>query len=112
VSDLHGMLCEVGAQFFIDETKAKSYVVDRWTCGAETRHQSRPWPRRDPRRARRPRHLCNSASTQGDLDYLQPPVACFTTMLAIPDVIAWCWARGGDWRHRIAPIVTATIRVW
>lgn len=32
-------------------------------------------------------------------------------MLAIPDVIAWCWARGGDWRHRVAPIVTTTIRV-
>jgi len=28
-------------------------------------------------------------------------------LLAIPDAIAWCWAKGGDWRRRIEPIVTA-----
>lgn len=22
-------------------------------------------------------------------------------LLALPDVIAWCWARGGDWRRRV-----------
>jgi hypothetical protein len=27
-------------------------------------------------------------------------------LLAIPDAIAWCWAKGGDWRRRIEPIVT------
>ena len=26
--------------------------------------------------------------------------------LAIPDAIAWCWAKGGDWRRRIEPVVT------
>lgn len=26
--------------------------------------------------------------------------------LTLPDVIAWCWARGGDWRRRIGPIVS------
>lgn len=26
-------------------------------------------------------------------------------LLAIPDAIAWCWARGGSWRQRIKPIV-------
>ena len=26
-------------------------------------------------------------------------------MLAIPDAIAWCWAKRGDWRRRIMPIV-------
>lgn len=26
-------------------------------------------------------------------------------LLAIPDAIAWCWARGGDWRRRVEPIV-------
>lgn len=26
-------------------------------------------------------------------------------LLAIPDAIAWCWARGGEWRKRIRPIV-------
>ena len=32
-------------------------------------------------------------------------------MLAIPDVIAWCWARGGDWRRRVEPVVIAVQRV-
>lgn len=26
-------------------------------------------------------------------------------LLAIPDAIAWCWARGGDWRRRIGPAI-------
>lgn len=25
--------------------------------------------------------------------------------LAIPDAIAWCWARGGTWRQRVEPVV-------
>jgi len=32
-------------------------------------------------------------------------------LLAIPDAIAWCWARGGDWRRRIQPVVTTVRRV-
>jgi hypothetical protein len=27
-------------------------------------------------------------------------------LLAVPDAIAWCWAKGGDWRRRIEPIVS------
>ncbi len=27
-------------------------------------------------------------------------------LLAVPDAVAWCWAKGGDWRRRIQPIVT------
>jgi len=27
-------------------------------------------------------------------------------LLAVPDAIAWCWAKGGDWRRRIRPAVT------
>ncbi len=27
-------------------------------------------------------------------------------LLALPDAIAWCWAKGGDWRRRVEPIVT------
>jgi hypothetical protein len=27
-------------------------------------------------------------------------------LLALPDAIAWCWAKGGDWRRRIEPVVT------
>jgi hypothetical protein len=26
---------------------------------------------------------------------------------ALPDVIAWCWTKGGDWRERIKPVLTA-----
>ena len=26
-------------------------------------------------------------------------------LLAIPDAIAWCWAKGGDWRRLIDPAV-------
>ncbi len=29
--------------------------------------------------------------------------------LAMPDAIAWCWAKGGDWRRRVEPVVT-TVR--
>lgn len=28
-------------------------------------------------------------------------------LLAIPDAVAWCWARGGEWRSRVRPIVAA-----
>jgi len=27
-------------------------------------------------------------------------------LLAIPDAIAWCWAKGGDWRRRVEPVVS------
>jgi len=26
-------------------------------------------------------------------------------LLAMPDAIAWCWAKGGDWRRRVEPVV-------
>lgn len=26
-------------------------------------------------------------------------------LLIIPDAIAWCWAKGGNWRQRIRPVV-------
>lgn len=29
-------------------------------------------------------------------------------LLAIPDAIAWCWAKGGHWRTLIGPAITAT----
>lgn len=32
-------------------------------------------------------------------------------LLAIPDAIAWAWARGGDWRNRIRPIVREVQKV-
>jgi len=27
-------------------------------------------------------------------------------LLAIPDASAWSWAKGGDWRRRIDPLIT------
>lgn len=27
-------------------------------------------------------------------------------MLVVPDAIAWCWAKGGEWRQRVDPITT------
>ncbi|MCB1288835.1 MAG: hypothetical protein KDB47_14275 [Mycobacterium sp.] len=32
-------------------------------------------------------------------------------LLAIPDAIAWCWAKGGEWRKLIQPAITATREV-
>jgi hypothetical protein len=32
-------------------------------------------------------------------------------LLVIPDAIAWCWYRGGHWRTRISPMVTAVRKV-
>ena len=26
-------------------------------------------------------------------------------LLAVPDAVAWCWARGGQWRRRVDPVV-------
>lgn len=31
--------------------------------------------------------------------------AAVEPVLAVPDAIAWCWAKGGDWRRRIEPVV-------
>ena len=36
-------------------------------------------------------------------DHLRAHEEC---LLAIPDAIAWCWARGGQWRARVQEIVT------
>lgn len=33
--------------------------------------------------------------------------AAVEPLLAVPDAIAWCWAKGGDWRRRIHPAVRA-----
>ncbi len=32
-------------------------------------------------------------------------------LLAIPDAVAWCWARGGDWRRRVQPVIRAVRQV-
>lgn len=32
-------------------------------------------------------------------------------LLAAPDAIAWAWAKGGDWRRRVRPLVTSVVAV-
>lgn len=32
-------------------------------------------------------------------------------LLWISDAVAWCWYKGGDWRRRVEPVVTATKKV-
>lgn len=32
-------------------------------------------------------------------------------LLALPDVVAWCWVRSADWRRRAAPIITTVRQV-
>lgn len=27
-------------------------------------------------------------------------------LLAVPDAIAWCWAKGGHWREKVRPVIT------
>jgi hypothetical protein len=33
------------------------------------------------------------------------------SLLAIPDAIAWSWAKGGHWRARVSEIVTDVRKV-
>ena len=46
------------------------------------------------------------AAERPDLSY-QHHRAADEQLLAIPDAIAWCWAKGGDWRRRVEPMVVA-----
>jgi hypothetical protein len=32
-------------------------------------------------------------------------------LLCVPDAVAWCWAKRGDWRRRIEPVVTRVRRL-
>jgi len=41
----------------------------------------------------------------------QHPRAHEESLLWIPDAVAWCWAKGGDWRRRVEPVVHAEYRV-
>lgn len=49
--------------------------------------------------------MVRAAGRRGTLHY-QHHRAKSELMLAIPDAIAWCWAKGGDWRRRVSPITT------
>ena len=32
-------------------------------------------------------------------------------LLALPDAVAWCWAKGGEWRRRVESVVSDVIEV-
>lgn len=32
-------------------------------------------------------------------------------LLAVPDAIAWCWNRGGEWKRRVTPLITRVQRL-
>ncbi len=54
------------------------------------------------------RHLIEYTRGAGYRDTLryEHRRAASEQLLAVPDAIAWCWAKYGDWRRRIAPVVT------
>ncbi len=53
--------------------------------------------------------LVEITRTVGCRDTLQYEHHCAggEQLLALPDAIAWCWAKGGHWRQRIAPALIA-----
>jgi hypothetical protein len=53
-------------------------------------------------------HLIEFTRTAGCKDTLRYEHLRPTSepLLAIPDAVAWCWAKGGDWQRRIEPVVT------
>lgn len=53
------------------------------------------------------RVLYNSAHQAGVTDSLryEHQRASTEPLLALPDSVAWCWAKGGDWHRRIASVV-------
>jgi len=63
-----------------------------------------PWDRR---------HLYDLARQSGCAETLryQHQRASAEILLAIPDAIAWCWAKGGDWQRRVEPVVADVQRV-
>lgn len=47
----------------------------------------------------------------GDTMTYEHATATAEPLLAIPDAVAWAWARGGDWRRRVQPVVERIIHV-
>lgn len=45
------------------------------------------------------------ANSRGRLRYRHETAAA-ELLLALPDAVAWCWAKGGDWRRRVESVVT------
>ncbi|GAA1742680.1 hypothetical protein [Aeromicrobium alkaliterrae] len=55
----------------------------------------------------RDRRVLSSALREFSADHLSYAHLPFSAepLLAIPDVVAWSWARGGEWRARIQPLI-------
>jgi hypothetical protein len=66
-------------------------------------------PSQDPRDRRDLIELTRSHGCP-ELAYTHTTAAA-EPLLALPDVIAWAWARGDDWRRRIAPAIERVTRV-
>jgi hypothetical protein len=49
--------------------------------------------------------LTRTAGCRDNLRY-EHKRAATENLLVIPDAVAWCWARGGDWRKPVEPLVT------
>lgn len=49
--------------------------------------------------------MVRAAGCRGTLRY-EHHRAKTELLLAVPDAIAWCWARGGQWRERISAVAT------
>ncbi|QHT57306.1 hypothetical protein GXP71_15310 [Cellulomonas sp. H30R-01] len=54
--------------------------------------------------------LTRDAGCRDTLRY-EHRTAAAEPLLAIPDAVAWAWARGGDWRRRVAPLVERVVAV-
>jgi len=182
------MLARTGTHYFVDETKAKAYVVVAVACpdtslaasrralgslvlpGQRSLHMKNESPRRrrqiadavcslraigvvamvmdagrgpDSERARRDRALRalvgglapeDPAHLVLDLDHTlvahdsrtissacqQMEATAITyshqpfrsqPLLALPDVVAWSWARGGEWKRRVEPMIHSSFTV-
>lgn len=57
--------------------------------------------------------LIELTRTQGHRDTLryEHHRAKSELLLAVPDAIAWCWARGGQWKRQIRPVISAVKQV-
>lgn len=66
-------------------------------------------PSQDPRDRRDLIELTRSHGCPG-LAYVHMTAAS-EPLLALPDVIAWAWARGDDWRRRVSPAIARVTHV-
>ena len=54
--------------------------------------------------------LTRAAGCRDTMTY-EHRTAAAEPLLSIPDAVAWAWARGGDWRRRVEPVVERIVRV-